>query len=333
MWLPEEPDHSTPEPDHLQQTTSEEDWWKHPSDHAAGVILPGLRCPTVSARLPLFTLVMKAQSRPDSVIFPPTTWKHTASELTQAQRRAGEEEKTKKKQSKKTHLESQQRPCICRNSSVLHPLVQQNSTNQTLSILGGLPNDRLLRSHSGKHTAHGCLATTVNNMWSDLLNVNKWHQVVSGSRDELRWCHTGEGGAGMRRNHNKPQQKPERRTKQLEIYRFENKRWREKQEADWLRAQVMCSHRAVTSSFRGGGEQRKTCPPFSMVRHLLLQPNSFPLWPPPHSAELSQSEREKGKSCLSLHWPGFWGDGINEQTGKGRGYIGGWWGGWGFVLP
>lgn len=35
--------------------------------------VPGRRCPTVSARLPFFTLVMKAQSLPDSVIFPPTT--------------------------------------------------------------------------------------------------------------------------------------------------------------------------------------------------------------------------------------------------------------------
>lgn len=36
--------------------------------------IPGLRCPTVSARLPFLTLVMKAQSLPDSVILPPTTW-------------------------------------------------------------------------------------------------------------------------------------------------------------------------------------------------------------------------------------------------------------------
>lgn len=35
--------------------------------------LPGLRCPTVSAKLPFFTLVINAQSRPDSVILPPTT--------------------------------------------------------------------------------------------------------------------------------------------------------------------------------------------------------------------------------------------------------------------
>lgn len=37
--------------------------------------VPGLRCPTVSARLPFLTLVMKAQSLPDSVILPPTTWR------------------------------------------------------------------------------------------------------------------------------------------------------------------------------------------------------------------------------------------------------------------
>ncbi len=37
------------------------------------VFIPGLRCPTVSARLPFRTLVMKAQSLPDSVILPPTT--------------------------------------------------------------------------------------------------------------------------------------------------------------------------------------------------------------------------------------------------------------------
>lgn len=35
--------------------------------------IPGLRCPTVSARLPFLTLVIKAQSLPDSVILPPTT--------------------------------------------------------------------------------------------------------------------------------------------------------------------------------------------------------------------------------------------------------------------
>lgn len=45
------------------------------AEPGGGASSPGLRCPTVSARLPLFTLVMKAQSRPDSVIFPPTTWR------------------------------------------------------------------------------------------------------------------------------------------------------------------------------------------------------------------------------------------------------------------
>lgn len=34
---------------------------------------PARRCPTTSARLPFFTLVMKAPSLPVSVIFPPTT--------------------------------------------------------------------------------------------------------------------------------------------------------------------------------------------------------------------------------------------------------------------
>lgn len=38
---------------------------------------PALRCPTTSARLPFFTLVMKAPSLPASVIFPPTTCKET----------------------------------------------------------------------------------------------------------------------------------------------------------------------------------------------------------------------------------------------------------------
>lgn len=40
---------------------------------------PARRCPTTSARLPFLTLVIKAPSRPVSVIFPPTTckqWKH-----------------------------------------------------------------------------------------------------------------------------------------------------------------------------------------------------------------------------------------------------------------
>lgn len=38
-----------------------------------GESVPGRRWPTVSAKLPLFTLVMNAHSLPDSVIFPPTT--------------------------------------------------------------------------------------------------------------------------------------------------------------------------------------------------------------------------------------------------------------------
>ena len=45
------------------------------------VFLPGLRCPTVSARLPFLTLVMKAQSLPDSVIFPPTTCREEAARM------------------------------------------------------------------------------------------------------------------------------------------------------------------------------------------------------------------------------------------------------------
>lgn len=40
-------------------------------------LIPGLRCPTVSARLPFLTLVIKAQSLPDSVILPPTTCRST----------------------------------------------------------------------------------------------------------------------------------------------------------------------------------------------------------------------------------------------------------------
>lgn len=39
--------------------------------------LPALRCPTTSARLPFFTLVMKAPNLPDSVILPPTTCTET----------------------------------------------------------------------------------------------------------------------------------------------------------------------------------------------------------------------------------------------------------------
>lgn len=35
---------------------------------------PARKCPTMSARLPFLTLVMKAPRRPVSVIFPPTTW-------------------------------------------------------------------------------------------------------------------------------------------------------------------------------------------------------------------------------------------------------------------
>lgn len=41
------------------------------------VWVPGLRCPTVSARLPFRTFVIKAQSLPDSVILPPTTWRES----------------------------------------------------------------------------------------------------------------------------------------------------------------------------------------------------------------------------------------------------------------
>lgn len=49
------------------------------------------------------------------------------------------------------HLEAQQGSCVCRNRPVLHPLVQDNSTNQTLPIFGWLPRDRLLMSHKDIH--------------------------------------------------------------------------------------------------------------------------------------------------------------------------------------
>lgn len=42
------------------------------------------------------------------------------------------------------HLQSQQRPGVRRNRPVLHPLVQENPSNQTLPILGRLPGNRLL---------------------------------------------------------------------------------------------------------------------------------------------------------------------------------------------
>ncbi len=80
----------------------------------SGECLPGLRCPTVSARLPLFTLVMNAQRRPDSVIFPPTTWKHTAREqstklhtesVTNEKKEKKEEEEEEEKKKKKKEKE------------------------------------------------------------------------------------------------------------------------------------------------------------------------------------------------------------------------------------
>lgn len=164
MWHPEEPDRSTPEPDHLRKEIIQKRdlWcscmfnWSQMSVYlGSGECLPGLRCPTVSARLPLFTLVMNAQRRPDSVIFPPTTWKHTAHEQSTKHRKRHkwqeEEEEEEEEKEEERHLESQQRPRIRGNRPILHPLIQQNSTNQTLSILGWLPCDRLLMSHSVKH--------------------------------------------------------------------------------------------------------------------------------------------------------------------------------------
>lgn len=44
------------------------------------------------------------------------------------------------------HLEAQQSSSVGRNGPVLHPLVEQNPANETLSILGRLPRDWLLRS-------------------------------------------------------------------------------------------------------------------------------------------------------------------------------------------
>lgn len=44
------------------------------------------------------------------------------------------------------HLEAQQSSSVGRNGPVLHPLVEQNPTNQTLPIFGRLPRDWLLRA-------------------------------------------------------------------------------------------------------------------------------------------------------------------------------------------
>lgn len=98
---------------------------------------PGLRCPTVSARLPLFTLVMKAQRRPDSVIFPPTTCRRASVRNPAAAPRWFSPEA-------ESHLKPQQRSGIRGNRPVFHPLIQEDPSNQTLSILGRLPGDRLL---------------------------------------------------------------------------------------------------------------------------------------------------------------------------------------------